>query len=392
MISFEKAFEIVMSRARSLDVEMVTLEEALRRILAEDVRADMDMPPFDKSAMDGYACRRADLQQELTVLETIQAGTPPSCAIGPGQCAKIMTGAMLPEGADCVFLIEYAETPREGTVRFTGTKTADNIRFRGEEFRAGDIVLRAGARLGPQHIAVLAGVGCARPHVYRRVRVGIIATGDELVEPSERPAPGQIRSSNGPQLFAQVLHADALPTYYGIARDREEAIDASLKRALAENDVVLLSGGVSKGDFDFVPGIMQQNGIEILFNAIAMKPGKPTTFGVSATRYCFGLPGNPVSTFIQFEALVKPFLYKLMGHDFLEMQPVLPLAARLDPGRTERATWLPVRIGADGRARPVEYHGSAHIHALCGADGIIVIPAGSDVLEEGSLVRVRPIR
>ena len=392
MIPFEKAFEIVMSRARSLDVEMVALEEALHRILAEDVRSDMDTPPFDKSAMDGYACRRADLQQELTVLETIQAGTPPSCAIGPGKCAKIMTGAMLPEGADCVFMIEYAETPREGTVRFTGGKTADNICFRGEDTRAGDIVLRAGARLGPQHIAVLAGAGYARPRVHRRARVGIIATGDELVEPSERPAPGQIRSSNGPQLFAQALRADALPTYYGIARDTEEAIDTSLKRALAENDVVILSGGVSKGDFDFVPGIMQQNGIEILFDAIAMKPGKPTTFGVSATKYCFGLPGNPVSTFIQFEALVKPFLYKLMGHDFLEMQPVLPLATRLDPGRAERATWLPVRIGADGRVRPVEYHGSAHIHALCGADGIIVVPAGSGVLEEGSLVRVRPLR
>ncbi len=392
MIPFEKAFEIVMSRARPLDVETVALEEALHRILAEDVRSDVDMPPFDKSAMDGYACRRADLQQELIVLETIQAGTPPRYAVGPGQCAKIMTGAMLPEGADCVFMVEDAETPREDVVRFTGGNTKDNICFRGEDIRAGDVVLRAGARIGAQHIAVLASAGCARPRVYRRVRVGIIATGDELVEPSERPGPGQIRSSNGPQLFAQTQHADALPTYYGIVRDTEEAIDASLKHALAENDVVLLSGGVSKGDFDFVPGVMQRNDIEILFDAIAMKPGKPTTFGVSATKYCFGLPGNPVSSFIQFEALVKPFLYKLTGHDFLEMQPVLPLAARLNPGRVERATWLPVCVGADGRVRPVKYHGSAHIHALCGADGIIMIPAGSDVLEEGSLVRVRLLR
>lgn len=392
MISFEKASETVMSQARVLDTETVALHAALRRILAEDVQSDMDMPPFDKSAMDGYACCRAELQQELTVLETIQAGMPPTRAIGAGQCAKIMTGAMLPEGADCVFMIEYAETPREGVVRFTGAKTANNICYRGEDIRAGDIVLRAGARIEPQHVAVLAGAGCAQPRVYRRVRVGIIATGSELVEAPERPGPGQIRSSNGPQLYAQALRADAAPTYYGIAGDTEAAIDAALKRAMAANDVVLLSGGVSKGDFDFVPEIMQRNGIEILFDAIAMKPGKPTTFGVSEKNYCFGLPGNPVSTFIQFEALVKPFLYKLMGHDYLAMQPMLPMAARLDPGRIERSSWLPVTIGADGRIRPVEYHGSAHINALCGADGLIVVPAGSGMLEEGSLHCVRPLR
>jgi len=392
MIPFEEAYEIVMSRARVLDIEDVGLHDALHRVLAEDVQSDMDMPPFDKSAMDGYACRRADLAHELTVIETIQAGTPPARSVGARQCAKIMTGAMLPGGADCVIMIEYAEQVRDGVVRFTGASTPDHICRKSEDIRLGEVVLRKGTRLGPHHIAVLATVGCVRPPVYRRARVGIIATGDELVEPCERPGPSQIRTSNSYQLYAQVLAADAMSTYYGIARDTESAINAALKRAMAENDVVLLSGGVSKGDFDFVPDIMRQNGIEILFDSIAMKPGKPTTFGVSPSIYCFGLPGNPVSTFIQCEILVKPFLYRLMGHDFRAPQSVLPLAAPVDLKRPERETWLPVRITADGCADPAEYHGSAHISALCRADGLIVIPAGAGVIEKGTLVHVRPLQ
>jgi molybdopterin molybdotransferase len=339
--------------------------------------------------MDGYACRRCDLEHELTVVETIQAGTPPTKEIGDRQCAKIMTGAMLPEGADCVIMIEFTEEVRDGVVRFTASSTRDNICRKSEDIHAGEVVLRKGTRIGPQHIAVLATVGCVRPKVHRKARVGIIATGDELVEPRERPGPSQIRSSNSYQLYAQVLAADAAPMYYGIARDTENEIDAALKRAIAQNDVVLISGGVSKGDYDFVPGVMQRNGIEILFDSIAMKPGKPTTFGVSPEIYCFGLPGNPVSTFIQFEILVKPFLYKLMGHDFHAPHSVLPLAERIVPERTERETWVPVKITPDGRVAPREYHGSAHINALCQADGLIIIPIGSGALEEGTLVRVR---
>lgn len=392
MIPFEKAYEIVMAQARTLDSEEVSLHEALHRILASDVLSDIDMPPFDKSAMDGYACRRADLQYELAVIETIQAGTPPTKAIRERQCAKIMTGAMLPEGADCVIMVEFTEETRDGIVRFTGPSTLDHICRKSEDIRVGELVLRKGSRIGPQHIAVLATVGCMRPRVYRKARVGIIATGDELVEPNERPGPSQIRTSNSYQLYAQVLTAGAVPTYYGIARDTEAQIDGALKRAIGQNDVVLVSGGVSKGDYDLVPGVMQRNGIEILFDSIAMKPGKPTTFGVSPEIYCFGLPGNPVSTFVQFEILVKPFLYKLMGHDFRVPYSVLPLSARVVPRRTERETWLPVKVTADGRAQPGEYHGSAHINALCQADGLIVIPIGSGALEEGTLVRVRPLQ
>ncbi len=391
MISFEEAYAIVMGRARVLESEPVGLHDAFGRILAEEVASDMDMPPFDKSAMDGYACRREDLPGPLSVVETIQAGAVPTRSIGPGECAKIMTGAMLPSGADCVIMIEYTEHAGEGSVRFTGESSRDNICRKSEDMKTGDVVLHRGARLSAQHVAVLATVGCVRPRVYRRPRVGIIATGDELVEPDRRPGPSQIRTSNSYQLYAQTLAANAVPAYYGIARDTAQDLDAVFKRAMADNDVILLSGGVSKGDFDLVPGIMEQNGIEILFDSIAMKPGKPTTFGVSPNVYCFGLPGNPVSTFIQFEILVKPFLYRLMGHVFDPMPTMLPLAARVVSKRSNREVWLPVKLTRDGRVEPASYHGSAHINALCEADGLIVLPAGSPPLEEGTLVRVRPL-
>lgn len=391
MISFENAFETVMSRVRVLDPEPVELHAAAGRVLAEDVRSDIDMPPFDKSAMDGYACRREDLPGPLHVVEVIQAGSAPTLAVGQGECAKIMTGAMVPEGADCVIMVEHTEETGDRTIRFTGNSTARNISRRAEDIRAGDIVLERGTLLGAQHIAVLATVGCARPWVSRRPRVGVIATGDELVEPDQRPGPSQIRTSNSYQICAQVANTGAIATYYGIAADTEEALDALMKRALSENEVVLLSGGVSMGDFDLVPGVMEKNGIEILFDSIAMKPGKPTTFGVGPKAFCFGLPGNPVSTFVQCEILVKPFLYALMGHEYRPRYSWLPLAETIQRRRADREAWIPVSITEGGEVQPREYHGSAHINSLCRADGFIVVPTGTERVEKGTVICVRQI-
>jgi len=391
MVPFEDAFKIVMEQAHVLDAEEVEIAEALHRILAEDVHSDIDMPPFDKSAMDGYACRRADLARELSILEIIQAGSAPTKSVGAGECSKIMTGAPVPSGADCVIMVEYTENPTENTVRFTGTDTRDNICFKSEDMKAGDLVLHKGTRIAPQHIATLATVGCVRPRVARCPRVAVISTGDELVEPGEKPEKAQIRSSNGYQLCAQVAAVPAIPVYYGTVKDTEDAIDRVLKDALSSCDFILLSGGVSMGDFDLVPGTMESNGLRILFDSIAMKPGKPTTFGVSPKACCLGLPGNPVSTFIQFEILVKPFLFALMGHAYRAPRLVLPLAKTLTRKRADREAWVPVSITEDGRVIANEYHGSAHVNALCDADGLLVIPKDISSVKEGTLVSVRPI-
>jgi molybdopterin molybdotransferase len=301
MLKFDDAFKIVMDSARRLGTERVDIGRALNRVLAEDIASDMDLPPFNKSAMDGFACRRVDLDNELTVLETIPAGYTPQKAIGGNQCSKIMTGAVVPEGADCVIMVEYTENTSDNKIRFTGAKTTDNICLKGEDIKKGEVVVRGGIKISAQHIAVLASLGCTKPLVSVQPRIGIIATGNELVEPGQKPACCQIRNSNSFQLAAQVTSASAIATNYGIATDTEEAIDAMFKKAASENDVVIFSGGVSMGDYDFVPGILEKNNVRLLFEKVAVKPGRPTVFGVSNDVVCFGLPGNQVSTFILFE-------------------------------------------------------------------------------------------
>lgn len=390
MITQKEACEIMMAQARALESEPVGLDEALNRVLAgEDIRSDMDMPPFIKSAMDGYACRREDLDNSLRVVETLKAGAEPQKKIGPNECSKIMTGGMVPEGADCVIMVEQTEELDATTIRFTAETTRDNICLKGEDIQTGDVVLSPGIRLRPQHIAMLASVGCVRPQVARKPRVAIIATGDELVEPDVKPKISQIRTSNSHQLMAQVLTADSIPTYYGIALDTEESVDATLKKAMAENDVVILSGGVSMGDLDFVPAIMKANGFKILFEEIAIQPGKPTTFGVSEAAFAVGLPGNPVATFTQFELLVKPFLYRLMGHDYRPPNIRLPMARTHTRKRAIRESWFPAQITPEGTILPCEFHGSAHVNSLCEADALATMPAGVASLDEGELVSVR---
>ena len=392
MLVFDEALKIVLSSAHSLGAEHVNIANAMGRVLAEDIESDIDMPPFDKSAMDGYACQRADLGKELTVIETIPAAYVPKKTIQPGQCAKIMTGGMVPEGADCVIMKEYVEMPAENTIRFVGEKTANNICKRAEDIKAGDIVLHKGTLLKPQHIAVLASVGCARPLVAKRPKVAVVATGNELVEPTFKPGPARIRNSNSFQLTAQIEGVGAIATNYGIVSDTDKAIDSMFKKAVKENDVVIISGGVSVGDFDLVPGILRQNGFELLFEKIAIKPGKPTVFGLLDNVYCFGLPGNPVSMFVLFEILVKPFLYKLMGHNYRHPNIRMPLDETIRIKKPDRQRWLPAAITKAGTVKPVEYHGSAHIGSLCDAGGLISIDAGVAEVEKGTIVLVRLFR
>lgn len=389
MITLSQALEIMLAQTRLLESEQVDLDITLNRVLAEDVRSDMDMPPFVKAAMDGYACRREDLANDLHIVEILKAGEVPRKVLGPNECAKIMTGGMVPEGADCVIIVEKTEQLEANKVRFAAESTTDNICLKGEDIQVGDVVLSAGTRLRPQHVAMLASVGCVRPQVARKPRVGVIATGDELVEPDVKPDLSQIRSSNSHQLVAQLLNADAIPTYYGIARDTEESLDTALKQAMLENDVVLLSGGVSMGDFDLVPGIMKANGLTILFDEIAIQPGKPTTFAVSDDTWCVGLPGNPVAAFTQFELLVKPFLYRLMGHEYRLPIIRLPMARTHTRQRFARESWFPARISDTGTVQPCEFHGSAHVESLCEADCLGTMPAGVASLAEGALVAVR---
>ncbi len=391
MISFEEALSIIASDVLTKDTERVDFRESLHRVLAEDVYSDVDMPPFDKAAMDGYACRRQDLDGELAMLEVIAAGDVPTHKIASGTCAKIMTGAMIPEGADTVIMVEQTRSTEEGKVVFTGDKTRPNIARKGEDVRTGDLVWHKGMPIQPQHIAILSAVGHTTPLVAKQPRVAVLSTGDELVEPELFPAEGKIRNSNGFQLAAQVSNAHCIPNYMGIIPDDEAATDRAISSALAENDMVILSGGVSAGDFDFVPKIMRKNGVDILFQKVAVKPGRPTVFGRTKDTYIFGLPGNPVSSFINFEVFIKPLLMAMMGADYKPVEQKLPMAVEFKRKKADRLEFLPVHIDAEGQVSPVSYHGSAHIHAIGLADGLMRIPKGVHEIIKGAEVHVRPV-
>jgi len=290
-----------------------------------------------------------------------------------------------------VIMVEETEEISDETIRFTGQKTANNICYRAEDIRKGDKVLEAGTLIHPGQIAVLASVGCVKPLVYKQPVVAVLSTGDELVEPDQIPEPSQIRNSNATQLTAQIEAINAIPLYFGIVPDDEEKTRSAIEEAFAEADVVLLTGGVSMGDFDFIPGILQEQKVEILFNRIAVQPGKPTVFGHRDDKYVFGLPGNPVSSFVQFEMLVKPLLYALSGHSYRPVQFKLPLAVDYSRRNKERRAFVPVTFLQSGGVTPVEYHGSAHIHAYVAADGIMSVPLGVTQFKKGDLVDVRPL-
>ncbi|MCX6251388.1 MAG: molybdopterin molybdotransferase MoeA [Bacteroidetes bacterium] len=390
MLSFEQATNIVLSQAYNPGTERVPLSSSLNRVLAEDIFSDMEMPPFDKAAVDGYACRLLDIHDPLRVIGLIPAGVVPSMQIGKGECSKIMTGAMVPEGADGVLMVEDIVEMPDHFIRFTKNKSLKNICYRGEDIKKGEKLLSPGTWIQPQHIAVLATAGITNPLIYRQVNIGIISTGDELVEPDTKPAPSKIRNSNAWQLIAQVTKAGAIPQYLGIALDDQHSLYQILDHAIHAYDLVLLTGGVSMGDYDFVPDVLKKAGVEILFQRIAIQPGKPTVFGKMDDHYIFGLPGNPVSSFVLFEILVRPFILKLTGGSFVAPDILLPMGTDYSRKKSTRQSFFPVKI-VKGELIPVEYHGSAHINAYTNADGIVSMAIGQSVLKKGELVNVRQV-
>ncbi len=391
MIKFEEAYKIVMGASFSTGTESVPFTESPGRVLATAVKSDMNMPPWNRSSVDGFACRHSDLGNWLKVLETVAAGKMPSQTITPDTCTRIMTGAAVPEGADYIFMLEDSETGTDGTVKFTGKEGKQNISKAAEDVRKGETILTSGRFIRPQDVAVMAMAGATTVTVGCKVKIGVISTGNELVEPDQVPAEAQIRNSNAWQLMAQIARAGAEGRYYGIATDDIASTENLLKKAVGENDVVLISGGVSAGDFDFVPEVITSMGLTIHFNEVAVQPGKPLTFCTGDRKIVFGLPGNPVSTFVQFEITVRPLIAKMMGVTVEEPPVLLLLGADWSRKRAGRMAWIPVILNKEGEAVPIEYHGSAHITAMPQAWGIVAIPQGQSWIQKGETVSVRQV-
>jgi molybdopterin molybdotransferase len=362
--------------------------QALGRVISENVPADRDYPPFTRSARDGFAVRAADLPGELAIIGEVRAGQMFEGSLGAGEAVEIMTGAPLPEGADAVVMIEHTQI--EGRrVRIERTQQrGDNISGRGTDAAEGAVVLEAGRRLGFAEIALLATVGRDCVQVFRKPRVAILPTGDEIVEASERPGPSQIRNSNAWSLAAQVIRAGGTPEIMPIARDNYESTSSLIERGL-EADLLLLSGGVSAGKYDIVEKVLAGMGAQFYFDRVKIQPGQPLVFGSVRGKQFFGLPGNPASTMITFEVFARAAVELLEG---AQEAPLPLLRARLSrefhhkPGLTR---FLPATLSADGSTvTPEPWSGSGDVPALARANAFLVAEMDRESWAEGEDVRV----
>ncbi len=381
MLTVEQASALILVDVPSPGEVIVPLDAALGHVLSEDCISDIDMPPFDKAMMDGYAVRSAD-PGPLEVLEEIPAGKEPTREVRAGGCSKIMTGAPVPAGADAVQQIE--KTRRVGTcvTLLDPVRPRQNIAPRAQDLKKGEVVLHAGHRVGPAEIGTLATIGKTRVRVFAKPRVAVIATGDELVPPDVHPGGGQIRNSNTFSIAAQVramaLECDDL----GIVRDDKEAIRGKIREGL-KRDLLLISGGVSAGDWDLVIPALEAEGVTLKMHQALIKPGRPFCF---APRV-FGLPGNPVSSFVIFEVFVRPYLGRMMGAELARPR----VRARLETPVTkaiERVHYLPASVRYEGEgyvAETVPWRGSADLFAVTRANAFVVVPVQTTV-KRGELV------
>ncbi len=376
-----------------------SLSDATGRVLARSVFSDIDLPPFRKSAMDGYAVHSSDFEggeARLTRLGESRAGEPFDASVPPGSCIAIYTGAEVPD--DCDSVVKGERTGQEGGSVILEDPAADgqDICPRREDLRDGQAPLQAGPRLGPAMVSLLASVGCEPVPVVERPRVAILTTGDELISPADRPARGQIREGNTFHLAALARAAGAEVVYRGIVRDTREGLIETFRETLESCDVLITTGGVSMGKYDLVGEALEAIGVEKVFHKVAIKPGKPVWFGVAGDKLVFGLPGNPVSCWVGHEVFVRPALAKLSGLQESSWVETLRRGTWVgEPTKkNDREQHIPARVaqneaGVDELAR-VRWQSSADLVGLSSAEALVVIPPGV-ILESGDPVHYRPI-
>ncbi len=402
MITFDEAQAYVICRVRRLDHERVLIDDALGRVLAADVTAPRDVPHEDNSAMDGFAVRHVDIRDatvsntiRLTVIGESRAGSPFDRGVSPGEAVRIMTGALVPAGADTVVMSEYTSAAGEDVQVVQDPGKGANIRRKGEYIACGDTVLRKGETIGAAEIGILATLGYSQVQVYRQPVVAVLSTGDELVELGHALGPGQIYSSNAYSIAAQIKECGAVPLPLGAAHDDEKELIEKLRPGLSA-DVIVTSGGISEGRHDLVKQALIRVGMQVIFWKVAMKPGKPVLFGVLDQKPVFGLPGNPGASIICFEQFVRPALLKMMGHRRL-MRPQFEaiLDGQAIRGSSDRVSFLRCRLQDDnGRllTRVIPRLGVGLHRSSLATDGLIVIASGRGLVKPGDGVTVQILR
>ena len=398
MIKVEEALNIVLESVQRIEAEKAGIIDSFGRVLAEDIKSDCDIPAFDYSAMDGYAVRSADTKGasagngvKLRVVGEFRAGGDTSARVEKGQAVKIMTGAPIPQGADAVVMVEDTSMEGDNVEVFEEAEKGENIRLAGEDIKNGDLVIKRGTLLKEGHVGMLAALGIPAVSVKRRPKVAILATGDEVISIDEDIKPGKVRNSNAYSLHAQVLACGGIPINKGVASDNKEGLKAKLRSCL-DCDIIITSGGVSMGEYDYVKDVMIDMGMDLKFWKIAMRPGKPNLFGVINGKPFFGLPGNPVSTMIGFEVFVRPAIQKMLGRisdDRSEVEAVLEEDIKKKKG-------LKFFIRAQTRWEDSGYvtrttgpQGSGILSSMAKADSLIILPEDEERVKQGEKVLVR---
>lgn len=395
MISVEEALQTILAGCRPMGLEKVDILEARGRVIGEDVFAPRDIPSAANSAMDGYAVRSADTKGvhalkpvELQVIETIAAGSAPRKTLKEGQAARIMTGAVIPKGADAVVRREDTEElGKTVRIKVAAPKGLD-IRFSGEDVQKGERVIAAGSVLRPGHIGMLAALGKSFVSIHQKPRVAILSTGDELVDIEIDPPPGKIVNSNSYSLAAQILECGGIPIMMGIGRDKKAELVEKFQIA-RRADVILSSGGVSVGDYDFVKDVMGDIGNAMHFWQVAMRPGKPLAFGSIDGVPLFGLPGNPVSVMVSFEQFVRPYLLKMQGHVRIFRETLTAQSAQdIKKGIGVKNFIRAVVQKEKGRylARVTGEQGSGILKSMVVANAFIVLPEKVSFVKKGDQV------
>ncbi len=403
MLLIEDALNLILDHTPQLAAEEVSLSEAAGRVLRSEAVSDIDLPPFDRARMDGYAVRAADVEGasaerpvRLREIGQAAAGRAFSGSVAPGQAVRIMTGAPVPVGADAVQKIEVIRVLGQGEIEVTeAVKPGQFITPRGLEARAGEVMVTSGERITPAVAAVLASFGYARVTVSCRPRLALLSTGSELVEVTQKPGLSQIRNSNTYSLGGYAAAAGAEVLNAEIVRDDFEATRQAIAQAATAADVVMLSGGVSMGDYDLVKPVLRELGAEILVETVAMHPGKPTVFARLGKTVIFGLPGNPVSVAVSFHIFARPVLLKMQGARELHLPRAQAYLTRsvkgAPPRRSHQPAQLVIRQGR-AEAEPLKWTGSSDLVAFMRADALIVIPEDRKSLEAGELVEVISLR
>ena len=397
MLSYQQARELVISRLsahhRVPQTEAILLANSLARVLAQDIIADRDYPPFDRSIRDGYAVRSADTRPDATLgcIGELKAGDTPSGSVEFGTCIQIMTGAALPPGADAVIMIEHTQRSADTVTLDRAVSPGQHVVARGSEQSAGKLILSKGTRLGFAQIGVAAQVGAAQVTVYRQPRIAILSTGDEVVDLTSAPGPFQIRNSNSVSLAAQVATLHAAPVLLGNAKDTLADLHAKISTGL-ESDALILSGGVSAGKYDLVEPVLKEIGAEFIFDAVAIRPGKPVVFGLCQGKPVFGLPGNPVSTMVTFDLFVRPAIDILSGAPPTGLPFVEAVVTQRLSEKPGLAHFLPAltEYGQPPRVTPLVWQGSGDVVAMSRANCLLVVPPDRENIEPGEHVQVIP--